>query len=320
MKKIVISFYSCLGFLAISSASFAQENNTLDKEDSAELFLEDYTDTFQEKFFEALKQKSIENYDKEINLLLECKKIDKSNNVIDYELAKAYKETKQYDLAELYAINTVNSEPENYWYLNTLVSILNSKRSGISAIKDLLPENNLIFNQNLALIYYNTTNYLASINVLNTLEKSKFTDNLNSKLKIGLKEEEEENTQSFSYSTTINNTNSSSENDENATIETYKNRILGLLRSKSYILLDQISKDALENYPAQPYFYYSRGVALNHRNKPREAIKVLEESLDYMLDDIKLSNKIYQELVDAYTATHNPVKASIYKRKIKPGF
>ncbi len=319
MKKIVIYFYSCLGFLIISSASFAQENNTIDKEDNAALFLDEYSDTFQEKFFEALKQKSIENHDKTINLLLECKKIDKSNKVIDYELAKAYKETKQYDLAEIYAINAINSEPENYWYLYTLVSILSSKRSGISTIKDFLPENNLIYNQNLALIYYNTNNYLASINVLNTIEKSKFTDNLNTKLKIGLKQAEE-NTNSFSFSTATNNRNNSSESHENATIETYKNRIIGLLRSKSYIQLDNLSKEALENYPAQPYFYYVRGVALNHKKKHREAIQVLEESLDYMLDDIKLSNKIYQELVDAYTAIYNTVKASIYKRKIKPGF
>jgi hypothetical protein len=52
----------------------------------------------------------------------------------------------------------------------------------------------------------------------------------------------------------------------------------------------------------------------------REAVKVLEESLDYMLDDIALANKIYKELSDAYTGLNNPVKASIYLRKIKPGF
>ena len=38
-------------------------------EDSSEVFLEEYSDTFQENFFEALKQKGIENYDKAINLL-----------------------------------------------------------------------------------------------------------------------------------------------------------------------------------------------------------------------------------------------------------
>ncbi|MBU2995934.1 hypothetical protein KO500_05795 [Cellulophaga baltica] len=320
MKKAHNCFYSCLGFLLISSVSFAQEKNTLNNEDSASLFLEEYSDTFQEAFFEALKQKGIENYDKTINLLLDCKRIKDDNNVVDFELAKAYKETKQYDLAEEYAINAVNSDPENYWYLNTLVTILSSKRSSIGTIKNQIPEGNIIFKQNLAEIYYDHNNFLATTAVLNTLEPSDFTRKLNSKLKVSIKQAEEKST-SFSFSTT-NNTKSKSGNstDENTTIEHYKTRILGLLRSKSYILLDNLSKDALENYPAQPYFYYARGVALNHKKKYREAIQVLEESLDYMLDDIKLSNKIYEELVDAYTAIHNTVKASIYKQKIKPGF
>lgn len=38
------------------------------EEESAEISLELYSDEFQEYFFEALKQKGIENYDKAINL------------------------------------------------------------------------------------------------------------------------------------------------------------------------------------------------------------------------------------------------------------
>ena len=42
-------------------------------EPSADLFTEAYTDSFQETFFEALKQKGIENYDRARALLLKCK-------------------------------------------------------------------------------------------------------------------------------------------------------------------------------------------------------------------------------------------------------
>jgi tetratricopeptide (TPR) repeat protein len=86
------------------------------------------------------------------------------------------------------------------------------------------------------------------------------------------------------------------------------------------MLLDSVSNEALENFPAQPYFYYARGLALNKKNKFREAVSILEASLDYMLDDIPLANKIYKELYEAYTGLNNPEKANVYLRKVNPGF
>ena len=58
------------------------------EEESSELFTESYTDQFQEAFFEALKQKGIENYDRAEELMLEAKKYDPNNLVVDYELAR----------------------------------------------------------------------------------------------------------------------------------------------------------------------------------------------------------------------------------------
>jgi len=46
----------------------------------------------------------------------------------------------------------------------------------------------------------------------------------------------------------------------------------------------------------------------------------LEAALDYLVDDISLSNKIYTALVDAYNGLNNSVMANMYLRKIKPGF
>ena len=98
--------------------SIAQE------EESAELYLEDYKDEFQEVFFEALKQKGIENYDKAINLFLDCKRLEPENTVVDYELAKVYLLENNYVSALEYSLESVVSEPENYWYLNMLIDIL----------------------------------------------------------------------------------------------------------------------------------------------------------------------------------------------------
>lgn len=302
-----------LGCSLSYNTTFGQE---LETEASAEVFLEEYSDAFQENFFEALKQKGIENYDKAINLLLVCKKIDDSKKVVDFELAKVYQQSKMYDAALEYVLNAVNTHPDNFWYVHTLVAILQAKNSSISEVEDQVPADNIAFKENLATVFYQMENYNAAVSIVNTMKNSRFTEDLNAKLKEGLKTREE-NTLSFSYSTEAT---SEDANSDSSTIDGYKNNIAHIIQSKNYLILDAVSKNALDNYPAQPYFYYARGLALNKKNKFREAAAVLEEALDYMLDDIRLANKIYQELSDAYSGLNNSVKANIYKQKIKPGF
>ena len=85
MKRRGYIFIFALGLVLIPGPSYAQENE-FKEEESSEVFLEEYTDEFQEKFFEALKQKGIENYDRAVNLLLECKRLDPNNSVLDHEL------------------------------------------------------------------------------------------------------------------------------------------------------------------------------------------------------------------------------------------
>ena len=313
MKTRLSILLHFLGGLIISNTTLAQE---MEVEDSAEVFLEEYSDDFQEKFFEALKQKGIENYDKAIHLLLACKQIDSDKKVVDFELAKVYRETKELSLAQEYAINAVNSDPENFWYLHTLISILDKNNRGFSEVAAEIPNQNIRLKQNLALIYYQMQQYRNALEVLNNLKTSTFTENLSAQIREGIKQIEE-NTETFTYSTTVGAEESTT---ETGTIMHYKTYIANLIRAKNFLILDPVSKEALENYPAQPYFYYARGLALNKKNKYHDAISVLEESLDYMLDDIPLANKIYQEISTAYTGLNNPVKANIYLQKIKPGF
>ena len=53
--------------------------------------LEDVTDDFQESFFEALKQKHLENYEDALVLFEKCIKIDPNAAAPLYEAAKIYK-------------------------------------------------------------------------------------------------------------------------------------------------------------------------------------------------------------------------------------
>lgn len=312
MKKTFFTFIFLFGFVLIPEVFYAQEETPdIDIEESAEVFLDEYSDDFQEFFFEALKQKGIENYDKAINLLLECKQLQPDNIVVDYELGKAYLEDEQYISGQEYAITAVNAEPDNLWYLNTLVELVQKQGNTIEGIASQLSFSNTKLKENLALIYFKQKKYERALEVLSPLDASTFSEELESKIKDSI-EKEESKSQKFEYTAVNSGSVDASQG--------YKSQIEGLIRINSNVQLLKVSEDALDNYPLQPYFYYAYGYALNKNGKNREAIEVLESGIDYLLNDISLANKIYTQLADAYTAMNNSVKSNMYLSKVKPGF
>ena len=311
MKKTIIIFISLFGLLLASFRTYAQDKKEIDVEDSAEVFLEEYSDQFQESFFEALKQKGIENYDKAVNLLLECKRIDSDNRVVDHELAKAYMGDKQYISAQKYAIEALISEPTNLWYLDTLMQILKKQGNTIDVIKASIPFDNTSLKENLALLYFRKKNYEDALALLKGLKINSFTKELAAKINDSLQKEKTAN--QISPSTAASNGSSNP-------LEVYKSKIEELMQADNLPLLQKVSKEALERYPSQPYFYYAEGHVLNKLGEHTAAVEILESALDYLFDDVVLANTIYQELVEAYSLLHNTSKANMYLRMIKPGF
>ncbi|SDD70485.1 Tetratricopeptide repeat-containing protein [Pricia antarctica] len=316
MYKALFTLIGLLGFLLIPIQSRAQENPDPDPdpdvENSAEVFLEAYSDDFQENFFEALKQKGIENYDKAINSFLKCKQLDATNPVIDHELAKVYYETKQYPLAEEYALTAVKAEPENLWYVDTLIAILQKQGKSTETMTAELPFDQPEFSENAASVYFEKGNYEIALRIINKAIQSKFAATLTAKINDSIEKREARPT-----STTLA---LEKPNIASNPVEDYKFRMEGLIQADSLPLLQQLSEEALESYPSQPYFYFAQGYALNKTGKHQEAVETLEAALDYLIDDTSLENKIFQQLADAYTALNNAVKANTYLRKIKPGF
>tara|TARA_R110002049_G_scaffold302911_1_gene496615 strand:+ start:208703 stop:209629 length:927 start_codon:yes stop_codon:yes gene_type:complete len=300
-----------LGLFLIPGIGYAQEQE-MEIEESAEVSLEEYSDAFQENFFDALKQKGIENYDKAITLLLQCKELDADNSVVDHELAKAYLEDKQFMMAQEYGVEALVNEPANLWYLNTLVQILDKQGGAVENIKSNIPFDNNKLKENLALIYFKQKKYESSLALLKLLKSTAFTEDLTAKISDSLEKKRENN----ENRKVVSATNGSSTDP----LERYKKRVDDLMVIDSFSLLETVSLEALESYPSQPYFYFAQGYALNKMGKHNEAVEVLEAALDYLLDDVPLSNKIYAALSDAYSSLNNTSKANMYLRKIKPGF
>ncbi|WP_435624103.1 tetratricopeptide repeat protein [Flagellimonas sp.] len=278
------------------------------KEESAELFLEEYTDEFQSLFFEALKQKGIQNYDRAVEKLLECKNLQPENEVVDYELARAYYLDGKYNLAQGYAVLALEKAPNNYWYLEHFVSIMDRQGNTIDAFADILPLSNTILKENLANIYFQKRKYEEALRLLANLPETTSTNSLKQKIEDSLQRNEVRKTQIVEKATI-----------SESPVESFRKRIAVLISNSDFNTLQKVAKEAMDSYPLQPYFQYGYGLALTKTNKQEKGIEVLEAAVDFIFDDDSLKNSIYKVLSDTFASMGNQKKANEYSSKIVPG-
>ncbi len=164
--NIIILIFGMTFFPQINYAQ-VDFNKTLDDD------LGNVADKFQEYFFEALKQKGIENYDLSIKALLKCIKLDDSESVIYYELGKNHIQLKNFGAAEAALKKAIAKEPENEWYLDELYGVyyeLNDFDKALKTVKQLVkfhPD----YKEDLASLYFRNKKYKAALKVLDELDR-----------------------------------------------------------------------------------------------------------------------------------------------------
>ncbi|WP_127136105.1 tetratricopeptide repeat protein [Flagellimonas oceanensis] len=302
-KKLLLGMVLGASFMMLYG-TYAQE-----EQEGADVYLEEYTDEFQENFFEALKQKGIQNYDRAVDLFLKCKQLEPNNSVVDYELAKAYMLDKKYVQAQDYAIEALLSEPTDYWYLDNLLTILDKQGSPIETIKQRIPYDNKKLQQNMAVSLFKMKKYREASQVLDDLENSTLKSELNRKIKDSLQKDLQP----------IETPIVQQETDLDDPLAPLKAQMEQLIADADFKKLLSDAQEALGSYPLQPYFYYAYGTALNNTGNPNKGIEVLESGLDYLLDDEGLRNKIYKQLSEGYSKMGNTQKANEYLNKINSG-
>lgn len=161
MKKTV----ALLSFLAIncfSGALLAQKA----PDDIATV-----NDKFQESFYESLKQKAIENYDKAISALEVCEKMQPENAVILYELGKNYQYQKEYQKAFGYYDRASKIDSKNRWYLNGKYESayrMNDFQTAIETVGKLI-ELQKEYREDLVVLYIKTAQYQKALDLINVL-------------------------------------------------------------------------------------------------------------------------------------------------------
>lgn len=137
--------------------------------------LGDTEDAFQEFFFEALKQKGIENYDRSVTALLKCIELDGSQAVLYYELGKDYIQLKNFGAAEDALKTAVKKEPDNEWYMNALYNLYRVENDLNKALKTLkeLAERYPSYRQDLVALFITTKKYKEALKLLDELDAEK---------------------------------------------------------------------------------------------------------------------------------------------------
>ena len=285
------------------------------EEGSADVFLDSYSDAFQETFFQALREKGIENYDRAEALLLECKQLDRGNPVLDHELAKVLIRQGQYPAAEPYALTAVRAEPAEYWYLHTLMEALGGQYKQPGDLGDALPLEMPIFRINLARWYLQKQDREKVLEQLRGLED---TDEV-----LALRQQARQLAPETAQAQEEADPAAVEESDtpvaEEGSVPHYMKQLEALLVSASWGEAEELGSEAIETYPLQPFFYFARGRGLLGLGRPAEAVTVLESGEEFLLESGELARRIYSALADAHTALGNMEKAAEYRAKSKNG-
>ncbi len=87
------------------------------------------------------------------------------------------------------------------------------------------------------------------------------------------------------------------------------------LKTKQYLEMLKQSDDGLSLFPAQPFLYLMNGRALNSLRKHKEALSILEEGLDYIIEDDQIKAAFYEELSLGHKALGNNKIATEYHKQ-----
>lgn len=308
MKKRLV-FFLLIGLLYKPFYSFSQENGS-----NVAQITEEKEIKFQENLFKALSEKSISNYQKAIESLEICKAILPNNETVYFELSKNYLLLNKTIEAKKYIQIALELDPNNLWMLLHLVAIQKKERNYDEAIKIQRKIAKQYPNQQKALIslYYVNKEYSNALSLLNDIEKTIALDDDLIKLKNELKFPQK-TTQEKKFENSLPRLISTFEKS-NLSFVTLQ-QILEISSKTNSEVFFTYSKSAMDLFPAQPLVYLYRGKALQKQQRFQDAIDILEQGIDFVVDDSKLEGQFYTILADLYLIINNSNKAKEYLKK-----
>ncbi len=167
-KKFILILVFLFGMIIVPQTTYAQVDFNKRPDDD----LGNVEDEFQEHFFEALKQKGIENYDRAVEALQKCLNLDSKKPVIYFELGKNYNKLKNFGAAEENLKKAISMQPDNVWFLDELYDVYFQQddiKNALKTIKQLVkyhPD----YKEDLAALYVREEKYKLALDLLDELD------------------------------------------------------------------------------------------------------------------------------------------------------
>lgn len=122
--------------------------------------LGNFTDAFQDCFFEALKQSNIENHQRAVLLFNQCKEMNDKESALYFQLGKNYLSLKQYAEAERNLLKAQELDPDNVWYHEALFDFYGQTGQPDKQIEtgEMLLSLGRDFRENLIQLYFENKN------------------------------------------------------------------------------------------------------------------------------------------------------------------
>lgn len=163
-----------IAFLAFLLFSFGNYLFAQDNPDAIALV----DDQLENNFYEAMKQRGIENYDKAIVAIQKCIEKEPTNAAFLYELGKNYLSLKNYVDAEKAFKKAVELDNKQRWYWNGLYDVYYQTKDFQKSIPivEKLVEFDTNMREDLVSLYMNTNQHGKALDLLKDMEsKSKLT-------------------------------------------------------------------------------------------------------------------------------------------------
>ncbi|MFL9845402.1 tetratricopeptide repeat protein [Flavobacterium rhizosphaerae] len=166
--KLKILFYSLMlsGALCVPETGYAQK-------EPDEIALANTE--FENNFYEALKQKGIENYDKAIQSLQKCLSHQPDNAVIYNELGKNYLALKQYGDAENAFKKATTLDASNRWYWQGLYDVyyeIKDFNKAIPIVQKLMEWRKDYYQEDLVSLYMYTYQYDKALALIEEMDET----------------------------------------------------------------------------------------------------------------------------------------------------
>jgi len=173
MNIKIIFFILITGILLFPNPTFAQTLRETQSTDD----IENVTDEFQEYFFEALKQKAIENYELAYEALQKAEKVAGKNEenkaAVYFEMGKNLSKLKRYEEAEVNFNKVLDWEKDRVEVLEALYDLYYDSKNyeaAIPLVKKLIKTDS-DYKEDLANLYNRTKQYDKALELLNELDE-----------------------------------------------------------------------------------------------------------------------------------------------------